>query len=160
MKLNALTRLVASSVCLAILFSSCSASDDATTVTTTTTKPTTTTNKPTTTVDSGADYYMICDPGSCTTMDETYLGIVRRALPPLYINQLSDNNLFTMATNWCRTINEAGGWEKIKTFIQDAYDKGVRNDYNLYVWTLLGSASYCYDKQEEIAAYVGNLRQL
>jgi hypothetical protein len=103
---------------------------------------------------------MLCDPGYCTTMDSTYLDIVRNALPAAYLSPLSNNDLFGMARDWCRTVNEPGGWDKIKEFIQSAYDKGIRNDYNLYVWTLVGSSGYCFDKTDEIRKYVESLRQL
>jgi hypothetical protein len=99
-----------------------------------------TTSSTTTTVDGPS---MLCDPGSCNTVDKTYIDGVRGFLPPAYINDLSDSQLFQMADTWCIQLSEPGGPAKIRSFVMDAYDSGKFNDYKLFGITLTLGAYYC-----------------
>ena len=148
-------RLVLGSLLVAFVMSSCAGSASSDTTAASETTLTTEAPEPPTTDGSDTDYFMVCTPGTCSTMDSTYLDAVKRALPSAYLSTVSDNQLFEMAATWCRSINEPGGWEKIQSFIKASYAKGIKNDYNLFVWTLLGAAGYCFDKQTMIFEWVG-----
>jgi hypothetical protein len=100
-----------------------------------------TSSSTTTTVDGPS---MLCDPGSCSTMDKTYIDGVRGFLPPAYINDLSDSQLFEMADTWCTQLSEPGGPAKIRSFVMDAHDSGKFNDYKLFGITLTLGAFYCF----------------
>ena len=130
--------------------------------TTTTSTTTTTVRVASTTQDSSTDYVMTCTPGACDyqARDDDYLEIVKQNLTPLFLSTATDADLFSMASVWCKAVNEPGGWPKIKSFIQDKYDKGLKDEYNLNVWSLLGASAYCFGNQKEISDYVGSLRQL
>lgn len=108
------------------------------------------------------DDFMVCSPGLCgdgLNIDGNYLELVKRNLPPLYVGKLSDSQLFEMAEIWCNALHE-GEWTKIKDLIAGAYDKGVPNDYNLYVFTLGGATLYCMTYQPEVLEYIGSLQEL
>ncbi len=108
------------------------------------------------------DNFMVCTPGLCgdgLNIDGNYLELVKKNLPPLYVGELSDSQLFEMAEIWCNALHE-GEWTKIKDLIAGSYDKGVRNDYNLYVFTLGGATLYCMSYQAEVLEYIGSLQEL
>ena len=108
-----------------------------------------TSSSTTTTVDGPS---MLCDPGSCSTMDKPYIDGVRGFLPPAYLNDLSDSQLFDMADTWCIQLSTPGGPTKIRSFVMDAYDSGKFNDYKLYGITLALGSYYCgkYDVVEKM----------
>lgn len=93
---------------------------------------------------------LVIKPGTGTTMDETYINLIRNNIAPIYANGLSNAQLFEMAYTWCYRFAQPGGLDEIKRFILDAVAKGpnYRNDSRLYVFTALGATGYCFRHQE------------
>jgi hypothetical protein len=127
-----------------------------TTTATTEASVTNTTEKP------KLNFNMICTPGACTEdgADEDYLKLVKNGLTPVFLSTISDADLFTLATGWCKFLSTPGGWPKIKSDFQDKYDKGKKNEYMLLVGTILGSLEYCPIRFGEIRGFVESLPEL
>ena len=139
---------------LPIVLGACGSSES--TATTSTVAVTTTADK--------SDYRnkMVCTPGACGAdgTDEKYLQLVKQSLTPAFRSGISDADFFYLADQWCRVVNETGGWAKIKSGVQERYDKGEVGAYNLMVFSLLGATSYCLSNFPEIRGYVESLPQL
>jgi hypothetical protein len=123
---------------------------------------TTTVGVTTTTEKSRLNFNMICTPGACAEdgADEDYLKLVKNGLTPDFLSTISDADLFTLATGWCKYLSTPGGWPKIKADFQDKYDKGKKNEYMLLVGTILGSLEYCPSRFGEIRGFVESLPEL
>lgn len=105
---------------------------------------------PDTVADDSSDN-LFCDPGSCEAQDQNYLSFVRGNLPPSFIGQLSDSQLFEMANTWCKAVND-GEWAKIDSLFQK--ETSVGNTYKLYYYTFFASTAFCYFDQEEMLDYL------
>lgn len=107
-------------------------------------------------VASSNEDYMICEPGSCSTglnIDGVYLDFVKKNLPPLYVGQLSDSQLMTMASIWCSAIHE-NETSKMEKLFSEAV---APNDYKLYYFSLIGAAGYCLSYSSKIEEFLSKM---
>jgi hypothetical protein len=99
-----------------------------------------------------------CTPGTGCLFDQTYIDTLRQQLPPSYIDQLSDNQLFTMADTYCNSLGEPSALRKMDDLIQKSINRGTYNDTKLFAFSLYGATlAYCIDYATEVKEYLSTL---